>query len=174
VSTIGTTTDLNRFTGTWTLDPQKTSIAFRTTAMWIFTVNGTARALSGAAAISPDGSAKGTLVIDAASFDTKNKRRDNHLRTDEILGAARHPTIIFEATDASPDGAGRVEIKGRLTVRGKSLPLTLHGQVSGSHDSATVSTEVEIDRGLWGITWGAKMGAGLKNRVTVSAHFDRA
>jgi polyisoprenoid-binding protein YceI len=50
VSTIGTTTDLNRFTGTWTLDPQKTSIAFRTKAMWIFTVNGTAKALSGHAA----------------------------------------------------------------------------------------------------------------------------
>jgi hypothetical protein len=68
VSTIGTTTDLNRFTGTWTLDPQKTSIAFRTKAMWIFTVNGTAKALSGHAAISPDGRATGALIIDAASL----------------------------------------------------------------------------------------------------------
>lgn len=174
MSIIGTTTDLNRFTGTWTLDPQKTSIAFRTKAMWIFTVNGTAKALSGDAAISPDGRAEGALVIDAASFDTKNKKRDDHLRTGEILDAARHPNIIFEATDARPDGAGLLEIKGRLTVRGKTLPLTLHGQISGSKESATVSTEVEIDRGLWGVTWGAKMGAGLKNRVTVSAHFDRA
>lgn len=59
-------------------------------------------------------------------------------------------------------------------MRGKSQPLTFHGQISGSKNSATVSTEVEIDRSLWGITWGTEMGARLKNRVTVSAHFDRA
>jgi hypothetical protein len=36
-----------------------------------------------------------------------------------------------------------------------------------------VSTEVEIDRSLWGVSW-AKMGTGLKNQVAIRAHFDRA
>jgi hypothetical protein len=40
-------------------------VAFRTTAMWVLPVKGTAKALSGEAKISPDGAVNGTLVIDA-------------------------------------------------------------------------------------------------------------
>jgi len=173
VSTIATTTDLSRFTGTWKLDPQKTSIALRTKAMWIFTVKGTIKALSGDAAIGSDGGARGTLVIDAASLDTRNEKRDEHLRTDDLLDATTHPTMVFEATSAHPDGAGLMEIHGALTVRGRTRPLILHAQISGTENAATVSTNVEIDRRLWGITWGAKMGAALKNQVTITAHFNR-
>ena len=172
MNTIGTTADLSRFTGTWKLDPQKTSIALRTKAMWIFTVKGTIKALSGDAVIGSDGGASGTLVIDTASLDTKNKKRDEHLRTDAILGATTHPTMVFEATSAHP-GSGLMEIHGTLAVRGRAQPLILHAQISGSEDSATVSTNVEIDRRLWGITWGAKMGAALKNQVTITARFNR-
>lgn len=60
-----------------------------------------------------------------------------------------------------------------LTVRGQPQPFTLQAEVSGSGSSATVSTEVEMDRSRWGMSW-AKMGTGLKNHVTVRAHFDRA
>ena len=173
MNTMGSTADLSRFTGTWKLDPQETSIAFRTKAMWVLTVKGTIKALSGDAAIGSDGGASGTLVIDTASVDTNNKKRDEHLRTDAILGATTHPTMVFEATRAHPDGGGLMEIHGTLTVRGRAQPLILLAQISGSEDSATVSTDVEIDRRLWGITWGAKMGAALKNQVTITAHFNR-
>jgi polyisoprenoid-binding protein YceI len=173
VNTIGTRTDLIGLTGTWKLDPQKTTIAFRTRAMWIFTVKGRAKALSGNATVSPDGRVNGTLVLDAASFDTKHNKRDDHLRSGDILDATTHPTMIFEATSARPDGAGLIEIQGTLTIRGQTRPLTLHAEVSESPDSATVSTKIEIDRSLWGITWGAKMGAALKNQVSISARFDQ-
>jgi polyisoprenoid-binding protein YceI len=167
------TTDLIRFTGTWKLDPQKTTIAFRTRALWIFAIKGTAKALSGIATVGPDGRVHGTLVLDAASFDTKNNTRDKHLRTGDLLDATTHPTMIFEATSARTDGVGRLEIYGTLTVRGQSRPLTLQAEISGFPHSATVSTSIEIDRSLWGITWGAKMGAALKNQVTIVAHFDQ-
>jgi hypothetical protein len=45
--------------------------------------------------------------------------------------------------------------------------------VTGTATSATISAEVEMDRSLGGVSW-AKMGAGLKNRVTIHTHFDRA
>ena len=166
-------TDLTRLAGTWKLDPQKTSITFQTRAMWILTVKGTAQALSGDADITPEGEAQGTLVIDAASFDTKNTKRDHHLRDADFFDAATHPTIVFEATSARPGWAG-LEVHGTLTIRGQAKPITLHAEISGSPDSATVATSIEIDRSLWGITWGAKMGVALRNQVTITAHFDRA
>lgn len=168
-----TTSDLSRLAGTWSLDPEKTTVSFRTRALWVLPVKGTVKALSGDAQIRPDVAVKGTLVIDAASFDTKNKKRDDHLRSEDFLEVVKYPTIVFTANGGRPAGAGRVEITGLLTVHGRSQPLTLQAEVSGSGNSTTVSTEVEIDRSLWGVSW-AKMGTGLKNQVAIRAHFDRA
>ncbi len=172
MSSTDTTSDLSQLTGTWALDPQRTIVTFRTKAMWVLPVKGTAKALSGDAQVSPDAAMKGTLVIDAASFDTKNKKRDDHLRSSDFLEVVKHPTIVFTATGGRPAGAGRVEITGVLTVRGRTQPVTLQAEVSGSGNSATVSTEVEIDWSLWGVSW-AKMGARVKNHVAIRAHFDR-
>ena len=141
--------------------------------MWVLPVKGVAKVLSGEAEVTPDGLVTGTLVIDAASFDTKNKKRDDHLRTADFLEVAKYPTIVFKASGGRPVGAGLVELSGVLTVHGQTQPLTLQAEVSGSGNSVTVRTQVEIDRSLWGVSW-AKMGAGLKNQVTIRAHFDRA
>lgn len=159
--------------GTWALDPAKTTVGFRTKAMWILPVNATGKALSGEATIGAEGDVKGTLVIDAASFDTKNKKRDDHLRTGDFLEVGKYPTITFTASSGRAVGDGLFEVAGLLTVRGQSRPLTLQARVTGAGGSATVDVEVEIDRSLWGMSW-AKMGAGLKNQVAIRAHFDRA
>lgn len=166
------TSDLARFTGTWSLDPEQTSVMLRTKAIWVFPVKATARALGGGAKVTPEGAVAGTLVIDAASLDTKNNKRDDHLRSADFLEIAKYPTIVFEATGGRPIGAGLVEISGVLTIHGQTQPLTLQAEVSGSGNSATVSTSVEIDRSLWGVSW-AKMGTGLKNQVAIRAHFDQ-
>ena len=56
MSSIDTTmSDVARWTGTWVLDPEKTTVTFRTKAMWVLPVTGTAKALGGDAQISPDG-----------------------------------------------------------------------------------------------------------------------
>jgi polyisoprenoid-binding protein YceI len=159
--------------GTWALDPAKTTVSFRTKAMWVLPVKATGKALSGAARIRPDGDVQGTLVIDAASFDTKNKKRDDHLRTGDFLEVDKYPTITFTANSGRLVGHDRFEVTGVLTVRDQSRPVTLHATVTSVGSSATVEVEAEIDRSLWGVSW-AKMGSGLKNQVAIRAHFDRA
>jgi polyisoprenoid-binding protein YceI len=37
---------------------------------------------------------KGTLIIDAASFTTKNKKRDDHLRSDVILAVVKYLNAV--------------------------------------------------------------------------------
>jgi len=159
--------------GTWALNPAKSTVSFRTKAMWVLPVNATGKALSGEATIRPDGGVAGTLVIDAGSFDTKNKKRDDHVRSADFLEVDKYPVITFTANSAREVGRDRFEVTGVLTVRDQSRPLTLHASVTSSGRSATVEAEVEIDRSLWGVPW-AKMGSGLKNQVAIRAHFDRA
>ena len=171
-STDTLTTDLTRLAGTWTLDPEKTTVAFRTKAMWVLPVKGTVKALNGNAEIRPDGNLHGTLVIDAGSFATKNRKRDQHLRSADFLDVRAHPTIVFTANGWRPLDGDRVEITGRLTVHGHSRPLTLQAQVSPAGKSGTMTTEVELDRNLWGVSW-AKMGASCKTEVRIRACFRR-
>ena len=173
-TTNTTSSDLSRLAGHWELDPDKTSVTFRTKAMWVLPIKGTAKALSGDALVNPDGVAtKGTLVIDAASFDTKNKKRDDDLHSEDFLNVAKYPTIIFTADGGRQTSASRVEITGMLAIHGKSQPLALQAELAESGNSVTVSTLVQIDRRLWGVSKGAKMGAGLI-QVEIHAHFDRS
>ena len=66
---------ISDLTGTWALDPRRTTIQFQTKAMWVLNVNGTLRATEGSGAVDGNGQVTGRLVVDANSIGTKNKRR---------------------------------------------------------------------------------------------------
>jgi polyisoprenoid-binding protein YceI len=165
--------DLSTYTGTWTLDPARTTIEFHTKAVWVLPVTGTARALEGSGTVAPDGTLTGSLVVDAASIDTKNTKRDAHLRTADFFDVANHPALTFAVTSGRVTAPGEVELRGDLIIHGQSRPFTVPGRLASTGTDATVTTEVHIDRSEFGLHW-TKLGAGLHNRVVVSAHFDKA
>jgi polyisoprenoid-binding protein YceI len=148
-----TTKDLTQFTGTWALDPKRSSVTFRTKAMWVVPVKGTFKVLEGNANITFDGAVAGRLVMDAASVNTRITKRDNHLRSGDFLEVVEHRTIVFEVSSGLSIGSDLIELSGVLTIHGQTQPLTLRVSVTGTGSSATVSTNVEIDRSLWGLTW---------------------
>jgi polyisoprenoid-binding protein YceI len=141
--------------------------------MWVLKVKGTLRATNGGGSVAADGTVSGTIVFDAASIDTKNKRRDTHLRTDEFFDADTYPTMTFTATGARPEGAGRVRVDGQLTIRDQTRPLSVLAEVSARGTTATASAEFDLDRSDWGVTW-SKMGASVGNHVVVNAQFVKA
>jgi len=167
-----TAVGLSAYAGRWTLDPSQTSIEFHTKAMWVLGVKGTFKSIEGGGTVGTDGSVNGSLVLDAASVDTKKKKRDDHLRTADFFEVNAFPTITFAVTGARPKGAGKVELTGDLTIHGTARPLTLLADVSTDNGSATLSAEVDIDRSAWGLTW-AKMGAAVTNHVVISARFTK-
>ena len=162
--------DLGDFVGKWVLDPAGTSIVFHTKAFWVVPVKGTAKAIEGAGTVGADGSISGTLVVDAASIDTKLKRRDAHLRTADFFEVEKFPAITFEATGGRLTGPGTLDLDGTLTVHGETKPLAVSATLSIEADVATVAAEVEVDRSQWGLTL-RPFGAGLHNRVVVSARY---
>jgi polyisoprenoid-binding protein YceI len=168
-----TAADLARFTGAWTLDPARTSVVFHTKAMWVLRVKGTLTAAEGHGIVGEDGGVSGAVVLDAASLETGNKKRDQHLSTDDFFEVEKYPTITFVASGARPSGDGKVEVTGTLTIRDQTRPLTVVADVDAGDASATVAAELDLDRSEWGVSW-AKMGAGVANHVVVSAHFVKA
>ena len=120
------------------------------------------------------GALTGTLLLDAASVDTGNKKRDAHLRGTDFFDVGTFPTITFDATRATATGAGAVSIEGTLTINGQTRPITVAGRGEAAPDGAvTVDAEADIDRREWGVSW-AKMGAKVDNHVVVRARFTKA
>jgi polyisoprenoid-binding protein YceI len=172
-STSSNSSNTALLAGPWTIDPHQTTVEFRTKALWVLPVKGKAKVTGGGAIVGADGSLTGSLVIDAASIDTKNKKRDEHLRTADFFEVSKYPTITFEVTGGRLVSSNKMELEGTLTVHGQTRPLTLSADVDTSRDSAVISTELEIDRRSWGLSL-APFGAGYKNRVTVKAAFIRS
>src|ERR1700733_13078619 len=94
-------------TGTWTLDPRRTTIQIQTKAMWILPVSGTLVVTEGGGNVDSDGRVTGRLVVDANSIDTKNKKRDQHLRTDDFFEVQKYPNIVFDVTGARLSAEGQ-------------------------------------------------------------------
>jgi polyisoprenoid-binding protein YceI len=161
--------------GTWQLDPDATTIEIHTKAMWgLAKVKGTFRAVSGSGVVGEGGAISGEIVVDPASINTKNKRRDEHLRSADFFEVSAYPTFSFRATEANASPDGTLTVKGDLLVKDQSHPVDFAATLTNtSPDHVTARAEATIDRSKWGMSW-AKLGAGLVNRVIVDAQFNRS
>ena len=90
--------------------------------MWgLAPVKGVFRQASGQGTVSPAGDVSGTITVGAASIDTKNKKRDTHLRSADFFDSDTYPDITFTVDQARPSGQG-VTVSGSLTVRDLTRP----------------------------------------------------
>jgi polyisoprenoid-binding protein YceI len=143
---------INIQAGDYDIDPQRTTIRFRTRHMFgLGPVRGSFALRSGAVSVTEplDGSAI-YAEIEAASFHTGNPQRDRTVLQRRHLDAARHPVITFAAQATNP-AAGT--IGGTLTVRGVERPVTLvvsSAEPAGADISVTAS--MHVDRYDFGLT----------------------
>ena len=129
--------DLANFVGTWKLNPERTSVDFRTRAAWIIPVKGALQAIGGNALVDANGRVSGEIVIDPASVDTKTKKRDDHLRSADFFDIAHYPTITFTVTAVRLAPSGDLDVVGNLDVHGRSTPLALLAEVDPEGGSDT-------------------------------------
>ena len=126
--------DLRDFAGQWVLDPDRTSIVLHTKALWVFPAKGTAKAIEGGGTVGTDGGVSGTLVIDAASIDTRNKARRSPA-DGRLLRGRNSSTITFEVTSGRLVGSGKLELTGALTVHGRTRPLSVMADLDVTPDA---------------------------------------
>jgi polyisoprenoid-binding protein YceI len=137
------------------LDPGASSVSISHKTIWgLVTVRGQFQQLNGDAEIRADGSARGRLEIGAASLNTKNRKRDEHLRSADFFNATEHPQIVVDLSQASLRGEDSVAAEGTLTVAGKTRPLALTADLAEASDQGlTLRAETQIDRADFGLKW---------------------
>jgi len=160
--------------GDWTLDGSRSTIELRSRTLWgLASVKGVFGQVTGHGTVSPTGEVGGTITVAARSIETKNARRDKHLRSSDFFEVETFPHITFSLDRLLPSTDG-VNIAGQLTVRGRSKPVTFPAKVSvvGSGE-VWLDAEVHVNRADFGLTWNQMGAASMKNTITIHAVFAR-
>jgi polyisoprenoid-binding protein YceI len=121
------------------------------------------------------------VTIDAASIDTANEKRDDHLRSPDFFDVEKFPTLTFSSKEVKVDG-DRLLVSGELTMHGVTKPLTLSVEklgMGGMGEKKIVgfSAASELDRKEYGIVWNRTLevgGALLGNDVAIEIGVEAA
>jgi polyisoprenoid-binding protein YceI len=162
--------------GNWVLDPAGSDAGFHVKHFWgAITVHGTFERMAGEASVGPDGNVTARISFDASSLNTKNKQRDNHLRSADFFHTEKHPHVTLTVTSARPAGPAALDCQGTLEAAGNARPVTFTARIDQVSPQAAVLTgEVVVDRATFGMTWSPLHMSSMTARGTVTARFTRA
>ena len=153
---------------TWTLDPAHSAVTFSAKHMMITTVRGTMKITDfdlEADPANPEG-ARVRVTLDAASIDTGQPARDEHLRSADFLKTAEFPTVQFVSRKVARTADDAGKLHGDLTIRGTTRPVVLDAQFSGlvpnmqGGQRASFSASTTINREDFGLTWNVALEQG--------------
>ena len=153
----------------WQIDASHSSAQFAVRHMMVTNVRGEFGKMNGS--VLWDGktfaAAQVEVVIDAASINTREPKRDDHLRSADFFDVAKFPTLTFKSTKIEQAGAGKLRMTGDLTMRGVTKPVVF--EVTGPTDvikdargtsRVGASASATISRKEFGLTWNRAIETG--------------
>jgi polyisoprenoid-binding protein YceI len=169
---------LTELTGTYTLDPAHTRIGFVARHAMVTKVRGSFDEFAGTAVLDGANPANSRVevTIEAASIDTRNAQRDEHLRGNDFLAMQEYPKITFASTGVRQAGETTFEVTGDLTIKGVTneitIPFEFEGAAKDPFGNERVGFEgaVTINRKDYGVTWNAALEGGgvlVSDKVTL-------
>ena len=154
--------------GSWRLDPQRSSVEFRTGHFWgLVTVKGHFDDYHGRLDLSADPAVE--LTIDAASLQTGNGKRDRHLRSADFFDAENHPRVQFQSDWVDLEG-DTLKVRGRLSARDRSIPLELDAHVRSVDGELEVEATATATHRELGMTFSPLGMIPPHSRLLVKAH----
>jgi polyisoprenoid-binding protein YceI len=147
---------------TWEIDSAHSGVHFSVRHMMIATVRGEFRKVTGTIQMDEKDISKSSVeaIIDAATVETCEERRDNDLRSANFFDVAKFPTISFKSTSVTRLGEGKFKVAGNLTMHGvtKEVILDVEGLNTQVNDPRRgpkmgASAMTQIKRSDFGLTW---------------------
>jgi len=181
--TNSTTTPTTLPAGTWELDAAHSSISFSVRHMMVSKVRGQFKDFT-ADIVTADDPLASTVsaVVQMASIDTRDKARDEHLRTNDFFDIGNHPTMTFTSTRIEGSGSD-YELHGDLTIKGVTRPVTFALEVGGvakdpwGNTKTGFTASTTVNRKDFGLEYNAALETGgvlIGDKVTIELDIEAA
>jgi polyisoprenoid-binding protein YceI len=162
---------------TFKIDGAHTQAAFAVKHLSISTVRGEFGKTEGTIVLDEANPSKSSVeaTIDAASIDTRDAKRDEHLKGPDFFEVAKFPKITFKSTKVEKVGEG-LKVTGDLTIKGvtKSVVLDVAGPTAEVKDpwgnaKRGVSATTQINRKDFGVSYGPDMIVSDLVKITIDS-----
>jgi len=106
------------------------------------------------------------LSIDAASIDTRDEKRNEHLKSPDFFDVAKFPKITFKSKKVIKGEGNAFKLIGDLTIREVTKEITLECTYNGKVDDPWGFTRVgftatgRINRQDYGVSWSKALDSG--------------
>ena len=162
---LATPVDIDQLTGVWQIDPDHSEVGFCVRHL-MTRVRGAFTRFSGTITVGDEPLRSSVRAeIDTTSVDTRNSKRDKHLRATDFLDSDNHPTAYFKSARISTKD-GRYLVEGALTIRGQVQRVTLDLFLLGVDTDASGRTRAgfrgytRISRSEFGVTGNGPVAGG--------------
>ncbi len=154
--------------GKYAIDPSHSRIGFSARHAMVTKVRGGFNEFEGSGVLDGEDVTKSSLqvTIKAASIDTRNADRDNHIRSNDFLALDEYPEITFTSTGIEAVGGDKFRANGDLSVRGVTRPVTFDLEYTGTeidpwgNRRIGVEGSTVINRKDFGVSWNAALESG--------------
>lgn len=154
-------------TGTWVVDPVHSKVGFAVKHMGVTTVRGEFGEFEGTLEVGEDlSSVKAVGTVQAASVDTRQEQRDEHLRSADFFDAESNPELRFESNSIEAVDEDSFRIAGDLTMNGTTREVELEAELGGTEvgpdgeDRAGLEVTGKLSRSDFGMKFNAALGSG--------------
>ncbi len=152
----------------WEIDPSHSEAMFSVKHAMISTVRGHFNVISGHLHIDESNPANSWVdaKADASTVNTRDEKRDGHLKSPDFFDVAQYPTITFKSTRVEHVGGENYKVAGELTMHGVTKPVVFDAVYGGQgkdpfgNQRVGISVKGKINREDWGLTWNAALEAG--------------
>ena len=152
----------------WQIDPSHTHVGFSARHMMITTVKGEFTKATGTVDFNEEHPEKSIVdvTIDATSINSRDEKRDGHLKSPDFLDIAKYPVITFKSRKVHPVSATEARVTGDLTIRDVTREIVLDVEHNGTakapwgSTSAGFSAKGKFNRKDFNLVWNMVLETG--------------
>jgi polyisoprenoid-binding protein YceI len=162
---------------TYTIDPVHSGINFKI-RHFINKIPGAFDSFSGEIQFDKENpeNSKAVATIEVKSIDTRNEKRDGHLRNEDYFNEPQYPVIEFTSTEWIPTGEATYTVKGILKMMDVENPVEIEVTYLGEMEARNAirsgwEGKATLNRADWGITGGQPaVGLQVDVELNIQAH----
>ena len=152
----------------WEIDPAHSEATFAVKHMMFATVRGHFNVLSGKLHIDEEHPENSWVEaqVDTGSVDTRDEKRDAHLRSPDFFDAEHYPILTFKSTKVEKVDGNQYKVLGDLSMHGVTKPVAFNAEYNGQGKNpwglqvAGLSAKAKVNRKDWGLNWNATLESG--------------